>query len=258
MKKIALAMTVSVMALAAPAMAGEGFYMGLAGIYADNDPTVTHSVAPTAGPGWFNVTNRGRVNAAPVDDLTTDSYGAAIFAGYSTHIFPEVMFGIEADANVFDGEAERTHTQPYDALGSFTIYQSISQQWISTVRGRLGVDLGPGTVYVTGGAAFTDVEVVGRFSDTYAVVAQRIPLQGARSSEMATGFVWGGGLDLGLGGSTSLRIEYLHHDFGSIKGYSRSLTYTGGVPTPGPEILSNNVDLENDTFKIGLAWGLNL
>jgi opacity protein-like surface antigen len=258
MKKIVLAATVSVLALAAPATAGDGFYMGLAGIYADNDPTVTHKVAFAApAVGWFNNTNRGRVNAAPVDDLSTDAYGAAIFAGYSTHLFPEVMVGLEADANVFDGEAERTHTQAYDALGSFTIYQSISQQWISTVRGRLGIDIGPGTVYVTGGAAFTDVEVVGRFSDTYSVVANRIPLQGARSSEMATGFVWGGGLDLGLGGSTSLRIEYLHHDFGSIKGYSRALTWTGGVPANG-EVLSNAVDLENDTFKIGLMWDLNL
>jgi hypothetical protein len=81
---------------------------------------------------------------------------------------------------------------------------------------------------------------------------------------MATGFVWGGGLDLGLGGSTSLRIEYLHHDFGSLKRAQTTLLLTPpapGVPTPtpGPEILSSDVsDLENQTLKVAFVWGLNL
>jgi opacity protein-like surface antigen len=265
MKKTILALGVSVLALAAPASAGEGFYMGLGMIYADNDPTVSHRVV-SGGAGWFTVANRAAINAAPVDDLTTDSYGAAIFAGYKTHIAEDFMIGIEADANVFDGEAERTHTQNYpNPPGAFTLYQSISQQWISTIRGRLGVDIGPGTVYVTAGAAFTDVETVGRISDTYQnggdvpPTLNRILLQGARSSELATGFVWGGGLDLGLGGSTTLRIEYLHHDFGAIKGYSRTIQRSGGGGLPfGGETISNTVDMENDTFKIGLAWGLNI
>jgi outer membrane immunogenic protein len=254
MKKLALAMTVSVVALTAPAMAKDGFYMGLGLTYNDNDPTVSHSVV---GGGWFVPANRTAINAAPVDDLTTDSYGASVFAGYKTHLVDEVMFAIEADANVFDGKTEKTFSQTYPGSPPFVynIAQSISQQWISTVRGKLGIDIGAGTIYVTGGAAFTDVEVTGRFSDNY-TLGNRILNQGGRSSEMATGYVWGGGLDLGLGGSTSLRIEYLHHDFGTIKGYSRALTFNTAVLAG--ETLSNSVKLENDTFRVGMAWDLNL
>jgi outer membrane immunogenic protein len=109
-------------------------------------------------------------------------------------------------------------------------------------------------VFVTGGAAISDVELKGVFSDTYSVVAQRIPLQAGHTSDMKFGFVWGGGIDLPLGGSTTLRVEYLHHDLGSIE-YALPLKYTTGL-TANNEVLSGKADLETNVVRVGLSWNL--
>jgi opacity protein-like surface antigen len=252
MKKLVLAMSVSVLALTAPAVAKDGFYMGLGVTNMENDAHFDHTVNPG---GWFNITNRNNINAAPVNDLGTDGYGASIFAGYAMHVHEQVSLGVEVDATVFDGETSASHTQAYDALGSFTLQQEVSQQWISTLRAKAGFDVGPATIFITGGAAFTDVAVGGTFSDTYAVVAQRILIQSGRTSLLATGYVYGGGVDVGLGGQTSLRVEYLHHDFEDIT-YSRALTFSTGAATGNT--LRGTATVDNAILRVGLKWNMDL
>jgi opacity protein-like surface antigen len=255
MKKIALAMTVSVMALAAPAVAADGFYMGIGASYNSNEHDVRQNV-PLGAPFWFNVTNRASINNAPANDVSSDVYGAQILAGYKTHVATQVVLGLEVDASAFDGEVIDFHTQPYDALGTFTLQQHLSQQWMSTIRAKLGFDVTPeATLFVTAGLAVSDVELRTTFSDTYAVVAQRIPAQSAVNSELKTGLVYGGGLDWAMGGSTSLRVEYLRADLGEISN-SRALTFTGGVPAN--EVLNSKAQLQSNSIRVGLVWDLNL
>jgi opacity protein-like surface antigen len=254
MKKIVLAMGVSVLALSASAMAAskDGFYMGLGVVNMENDAHFDHTVNPG---GWFNITNRNSINAAPVNDLGTDGYGASIFAGYAMHVHEMVTLGVEVDASVFDGETTQSHTQAYDALGSFTIQQEVSQQWISTIRAKAGIDVGMATLFITGGAAFTDVAVGGTFSDTYSVVANRILLQSGRTSLLASGYVYGGGFDLNLGGQTALRVEYLHHDFEDVT-YSRALTFSTGAATGNT--LRGTATVDNAILRVGLKWNMDL
>jgi opacity protein-like surface antigen len=142
-------------------------------------------------------------------------------------------------------------TGNYDALGTFTVAQSFSQDWMATVRGRLGLDLGAIDPYLTAGLAISEIELEGSFSDTYSVVAQRIPLQSASSSETATGFVWGAGVEWEMFGGAA-RIEYLHADLGSLD-YSRVLQQTN---LTNVDTLAGTADVETDVIRVGYAWSL--
>jgi opacity protein-like surface antigen len=256
MKKIALAITVSGLALATPAMAKEGFYMGLGLGYNSNEHSAGHLMTPPGA--WLIPANLALVNSSPTDDISTDAFGAQIFAGYRMDLSDKVMMAIEADAAVFDGETEDRHTANYSggASGAFTLVQQFSQQWMSSIRAKLGLNVTSDvTVYVTGGVAFSDVELRTTYSDTFPVVAQRILAQTGAASDLKTGFAYGGGVDWALGGSTSLRIEYMRTDLGNIE-TSRALNFSGGGPTGNT--ITANADLETTSIRVGLAWDLNL
>jgi outer membrane immunogenic protein len=87
--------------------------------------------------------------------------------------------------------------------GSNALSQT-SNNWLSTVRGRLGYAMGPtGTVmpYVTGGVAFGDIEnsVTGFGS--------------ARDTK--AGWTLGGGIEAALSGPWTAKVEYLYVDLGN-------------------------------------------
>lgn len=279
MKKTILALGVSVLALAAPATAGDGFYMGLGGAYVSNGVDTTHNM--TAGTFYTNPANSTAITNAPIDDLSTDGYGASIFAGYGMHVTPQIKFGLEADATVFDGETNSTVTAPYPSyagvLGAFryTVSHEVSQQVLASLRAKAGLDLGFASVFVTGGAAMTDIELRSAFSDNGSAAAcvlsagpppvlgnpacTAIPVQGGRDSKTLTGWVVGGGFDIPLGGSTSLRAEYHHYDFGDGGlSYSRTLTRTPSLGATPPLFSGSTRNVESDVVRIGLAWDLNL
>lgn len=265
MKKIALAMSVSVMALAAPAMAKDGFYMGLGLAFQDNDNTVSQrAVAGGVGSPQLNLAgNRANVAALAADDVSTEAYGAFLMAGYNHSVSDMLVLGVEADASVFDGEVLDSATLPYTtqnvAPGTETvsITHRFSQQWISTIRARLGLNVTPNAmVYATGGVAFSDVELRTTFTDNWPA-PNTLVAQNAQNSQLVTGYVYGGGLDWAIGGSTMLRIEFLRHDLGELQ-TTRALTFTSPTGPLADETLMSVVDMQTNTVRVGLAWDLNL
>jgi len=72
--------------------------------------------------------------------------------------------------------------------------------WLSTVRGRVGYAMGRFMPYVTGGAAFGDIKTsVAGIGD---------------SSTTKTGYAVGGGIEAALSGPWTAKIEYLYVDLG--------------------------------------------
>jgi hypothetical protein len=252
MKKLALIAGASMLGLAttAPAASAEdGFYIGVGVAMTDTSADADHQIVD-GGP-WFNATNEASIEAAAIDDLSNDGVGFSVYAGYGGHFSESLTWGIEADIGTVDGGSSSSVTGNYDALGTYTVAQSFSQDWMATVRGKLGLDLGPANAYLTAGWAFSEIEFGGTFSDTYAVLAQRIPLQGASTSETASGAVWGAGVDWGVFGGT-MRLEYLHADLGSVD-YSRVLQQTN---LTNVDTLSGTADVETDVIRVGYAWNL--
>ena len=80
----------------------------------------------------------------------------------------------------------------------------MSADWFSTIRARFGVTTGPMLVYLTGGVAFTevdlDVEINSRNSPD-------------RLSTSETGLAYGAGVEYIVMNGVTLKGEFLHLDF---------------------------------------------
>jgi outer membrane immunogenic protein len=105
------------------------------------------------------------------------------------------VFGIEADYNWTNLRGSTLCPGGAFACGT-------RNNWLSTVRGRLGYAAGRFMPYVTGGAAFGDIQAT---------------ISGIGSaSATGTGWTVGGGLEWALAGKITAKFEYLYVNLGSV------------------------------------------
>lgn len=102
-------------------------------------------------------------------------------------------------------------------------------KWLATARGRLGYAFDRFLPYITGGAAFSDIEV-------------SVPLLGLSQSQTRTGWTVGGGLEYAFLGSWTAKIEYLYVDLGRAE-----TTFTA-------PFVANNVDFKANVVRAGLNY----
>src|SRR5262249_58464085 len=112
------------------------------------------------------------------------------------------------------------------------------EKWIDTLRGRIGIAFDRALFYATGGAAFADT--------TLTVRAPRFTVD---DSQTRSGWAAGIGLEYALWQSLSVKLEYLHVDFGS------RLYVNPFVITPaGGTIVTRDLRLTDDIGRAGLNW----
>jgi outer membrane immunogenic protein len=116
--------------------------------------------------------------------------------GYNYQIQNGVI-GLEADISA--SGISKTYTDP---LGEI----EFANNYLGSVRGRLGYAAGPVLLYGTLGVAFTKVEVTG--------TAFGLGTDSVSSNE--TGFVWGGGVEWKFTPNVSIRAEGLQYRFSDI------------------------------------------
>jgi outer membrane immunogenic protein len=143
-----------------------------------------------------------------------------------------------------DRGASQANTTTYPCCGpdTYTYGQEIEQEWLATIRARLGWDLGGIFVYGTAGAAFSDVTYSHTFSDTFSPVAALT----YSNSDTLTGWTGGVGVETGLGGALSVKAEYLYADLGDID--------TGGAIFGGGPTIDSTAEIESSIFRFGVNW----
>ena len=77
---------------------------------------------------------------------------------------------------------------------------SVDTSWFATARARVGYAFGPALLYITGGGAFGDVQML---------------TNGLNVSESRAGWTVGAGLEYAILGPWSAKLEYLYADLGS-------------------------------------------
>ena len=103
------------------------------------------------------------------------------------------VFGIEGDWSAMDVEAG-----PMVGCNTNCV---TSAEWLATVRGGVGVLVGPATLlYATAGAAWAEIK--GRNNES------------GSHSETASGWTWGGGFETKLNSHWSVKGEYLQSRVG--------------------------------------------
>ena len=139
-----------------------------------------------------------------------------VTAGYNWQV-NQFVWGIEGDINWSDISGS-------GRCGGGTAC-SVDNNWLGTLRGRLGWAAGQFMPYVTGGLAFGDIE------------ARRTGFGRNESTEV--GYALGAGVEAALWGPVSAKIEYLFVDLGR-----------GDMPGPG----NARADFQTSIVRAGLNY----
>lgn len=165
-----------------------GFYLGLNGGY-----------------GW------GRSNWDAIDKFSISGGLFGVTAGYN-YQYNQVVFGIEGDVD-WSGIKGSTLTGICGLTSCTT-----RNDWLSTVRGRIGLAFDRFLPYITAGAALGDIK------------ASNAPFALPAGTGTNLGYAVGAGFEVALVSNLTAKAEYLFVDLGNFNcGLNCGLAATGNV-----------------------------
>jgi outer membrane immunogenic protein len=148
------------------------------------------------------------------------------------------VFGIENDISWTNASGSGHDIPPFSAVA----VSQTNEKWLDTLRGRVGFAWERALFYGTGGVAFagTDANICNTVLGVCGI-----------SSQTRTGWVAGAGIEYAVWQNMSLKLEYLHADFGTGRYFSTPLLL-------GPvNIITRDVRLTNDIVRAGVNWRFN-
>lgn len=204
------------MALKAPP-AAPATVQSWAGLYAGvnagaewTDPRFTTTLGN--GTGFFDIASLAFVNTLGTGSASAVGFISGAQLGYNWQR-DKLVIGIEADFDGLSGKAALNGAGTTPGGSAVTISNTLSPNWMVTMRPRLGYAAGPWLLYITGGVGLLG----SRYTQNFTNVTGGLP-GGGSSSATATkaGGVLGGGLEYALSRTWSVRGEYLYGRFGNI------------------------------------------
>jgi outer membrane immunogenic protein len=235
----------------APVASWTGFYAGLNGGYAfahqSVDPTVVSEACdnPLGCPQILALLSTGR-------SMNPGGFTGGLQFGYNQQ-YGNMLFGLEADVDYsrlngsFAYGPIRPSPQPITGAGS----GSVTTNWVATIRPRFGWVADRLLVYVTGGLAFTD-----QHNRQTAVVVVNGQIAGPigsfdLSSSGNIGAVVGAGVEYAWTNQWSVKAEYLHFDFATVRA---SAGVIGGIGGFDGAVMNSNWHLTADTVRVGINY----
>jgi len=129
-------------------------------------------------------------------------YGG-VHAGYEQHFASRLMLGLELDMS-FANYSDLANVLSYRATATGTANEQL--EYLASLRGRAGYDMGSWTPFVTGGIAWAST----RYSRTDLTTGN----EDASPNNIRVGWTVGGGLDYRLDPRWTTRLEYLYTNLG--------------------------------------------
>ena len=178
-------------------------------------------------------------------------------AGYNWQA-KQWVFGVEGDIDATHIRASIARnainlagfTPAFD--GNVASMSTFSNDWVGSIRGRVGIATGRALFYGTAGVAFADSSV--NTGWIYTPPANAIPAfiqpgpTGARSSQTLVGWTAGVGGEWMFTNKVSVGAEYRHSDFGTH-------SYLLGIDTAGTAVFGN-VKYTADQVTVRANWHL--
>lgn len=145
-----------------------------------------------------------------------------------------VVLGIEDDISWTNKSGSSYDLPPFDP----NTVSKTNENWIDTLRMRLGMPWDRWLGYVSGGAAFAGTSV--SVCNTLGCV-----------NDSATRYGWtaGAGVEYALMGAWMLKVEYLYANFGTASYVSSGATLPGGFT-----VVPRNVTLSDNIARIGINY----
>jgi outer membrane immunogenic protein len=202
-------------------------------------------VGVEGGGNWGRSSQTATTTPAPGAPITGNFNLSGGIAGGTigcNYQVSNVVFGIENDYSWTDKRGSTNDRLPFTT----TAISATREKWIDTLRGRVGFAWDRFMIYGTAGGAFagTSVDVTGPAFGTLT------------SSQNRTGWTAGVGGEWAVladsWGAVSLKLEYLHADFGT-KQY-----FNPAVVTPaGTTVVTRDVKLSDDMVRAGVNVNFN-
>jgi len=157
-----------------------------------------------------------------------------------------LVFGLEGDIDYFrSNPVFNNNTNTLANGNTFAIGQSLTTNYLATIRPRIGIGADRNLAYVTGGAAFTSISYTETYSDT-----NTPPGAGSASaSRSLVGWTAGAGWEYAFADHWTVKAEYL------IAGFPT--TNANGLIT-GPGGTSNTLHGSADLLIQLIRAGVNL
>ena len=165
-------------------------------------------VGGNAGYSWGRSDVDYSIAGVPVARTTLDpnSFLGGGQIGYNWQLGSMVL-GIEGDFAWRHGTDAATFTAG-NVFGDFTTFNT-TQNWVGTVRPRVGFAANNWLIYGTGGVAFGD------FNHAYTETRPGVATRTIATSDTKAGWTAGGGVEYAFTPQWSLGVEYLYMDFGN-------------------------------------------
>lgn len=227
-----------------------GWYIGInAGWVGSARNTITNTGTDTDGAGLGSALAAGALPAFVVDRYSGFLGGGQIGYNWQQDNF---IFGLEADFDGVSANASSTVIFP----GSLAFVPNTSTytrrlDWLSTVRGRLGMTMSPAfLLYATGGAAFGETKIGN--SESCPLAAPPCSSEATMNnttSHVSTGWTAGAGAEWMFAPHWSLKAEYLYADLGR---HSSTIVYTYGVASTSS--MTSSVRDAVNIVRGGINW----
>ncbi len=210
-----------------------GFYVGANAGYGQGDVNTSENSITTSGPliglGPGPIQTFGGADRS----YTIDGALGGVQIGYNRQ-FSNFVVGLEADwqaANIRGSDA-------FDASVAGPFYTSRPKlDWFGTLRGRVGYAFGSWMPYVTGGLAYGQTKSTLTIQPGPQSAPRGSPFE-ATASAVDVGYAVGGGVEVMLSPSWSLKAEYLRIDLGN-----NSSSFDYGAAGTATARASNPIDL---------------
>jgi outer membrane immunogenic protein len=157
------------------------------------------------------------------------------------------VYGLEGDIDYFRSNPQVINgtSTLSDGITTFTVGQSLTTNYLATVRPRLGVSADRNLFYVTGGVAFTKANYTQTYLD--ALVPSGTGL--ATGSKSLVGWTVGAGWEYAWTDNWTFRLEYLFTSFPTTNG-TGSITDAAGGSNP----FQGSADLVIQTARAGVNF----
>ena len=147
---------------------------------------------------------------------TSNNANSAVFGGQLGYLHQtgNWVWGIEGDVDAAQIRATQSSViAPSAGFVGGSAFLTEKQNWLASIRGRIGYTWGPGMIYVTGGAAWTGVQANGG-ATLFSGETNTFTLSTTRG-----GYVLGAGYEWMFAPNWSVRGEYLYYGFqGNLSG----------------------------------------
>lgn len=226
-----------------------GFYAGLnAGVGFGHASTSTDTVFSPVG--YFATTSVPAISAAGSQSSDKAGFTGGIQIGYNWQM-NNVVLGLEGDFGYLGLRASSSGGAVYPCCAptAFTVSSTAKTDWVATLRPRIGFASNNWLIYATGGLAIGEVKGDFNFVDTFATASES-----ASISKTKVGWAVGGGVEYGMMGPWSLKLEYLHVDLGSVSGTSGNLTAFNPPVAFPTNVFTHSVKITDDIVRVGLNY----